>query len=74
MQDCKENGSEIIRKYTSLQGGTQMRVLPFSLYNRVLIDEKFVILQSYSGKVPPLWCDFHLFVNELFYKNIYYFL
>ena len=51
-----------------------MRVLPFSLYNRVLIDEKFVILQSYSEKMPPQWCDFHLFVNELFYKNIYYFL
>lgn len=51
-----------------------MRVLPFSLYNRVSIDEKFVILQSYSEKVPPLWCDFHLFANELFYKNIYYFL
>lgn len=51
-----------------------MRVLPFYLYNEGLIGDFFVILQSYSGKVPPLWCDFHLFVNELFYKNIYYFL
>lgn len=51
-----------------------MRELPFSLYNRVLIDEKFVILQSHLEKDLSQRCDFHLFVNELFYKNIYYFL
>lgn len=51
-----------------------MRVLPFYLYNEGVIGDFFVILQSYSEKMPPLWRDFHLFVNELFYKNIYYFL
>ena len=42
-----------------------MRVLPFSLYNRGLIEEKFVILQSYSEKDLSQRCALHRFVRRV---------